>query len=48
MDESHKQVLEQYLSLVGDKSKIFIEGHADSLGSEKLQQSPSSRRGAGR
>ncbi|CAH7013613.1 OmpA-like domain-containing protein [Vibrio chagasii] len=44
LDESHKQVLEQYLSLVGDKSKIFIEGHADSLGSESYNKALSSRR----
>ncbi|EAQ55319.1 hypothetical protein MED222_07863 [Vibrio sp. MED222] len=44
LDENHKQVLGQYLSLVGDKSKIYIEGHADSLGSKSYNKALSSRR----
>ncbi|WP_139686098.1 OmpA family protein [Vibrio tasmaniensis] len=44
LDENHKQVLGQYLSLVGDKSKIYIEGHADSLGSKAYNKALSSRR----
>ena len=44
LDEGHKQVLGQYLSLVSDKSKIYIEGHADSVGSKGYNKTLSSRR----
>lgn len=44
LDENHKQVLKQYLSLVSGKSKIYIEGHADSLGSDSYNKELSSRR----
>ncbi|MEZ8100888.1 OmpA family protein [Vibrio bivalvicida] len=41
---NHKQVLKQYLGLVSAKAKIYIEGHADSLGSKGYNKALSARR----
>ena len=44
LSPNHKQVLEQYLGLVNNTAKIYIEGHADSLGDEGYNKALSARR----
>ncbi|NVD07831.1 OmpA family protein [Vibrio sp. JPW-9-11-11] len=44
LSDSHKQVLQQYLDMVDANAKIYIEGHADSLGSDSYNKALSARR----
>ncbi|WP_391090571.1 OmpA family protein [Vibrio sp. NH-UV-68] len=44
LSDNHKQVLEQYLGLVDNKAQIYIEGHADNIGSENYNKALSARR----